>query len=305
MDGTTGTARSSGRSFRRSPRRRRSRLSVCEVSTRNSRCGASASSGGCGALNRGWPVARDGDGSLPDPWRRLRSRAREGSLQRLVERTGLEGDGIASAWAALATSDRLLGIEPMRLAPSIVERCSEEPSRRVSSQPPAALGLRALLREPPPWDETTSRRPVTHASPSWGPPVTRDRWRPSSSTDSERSAQTSAARTCSLKPNLVEFDPTTAINTEPRLIAATVLALRRLGAASVRVAEGPGHRGTSGTWSCGRTRRRARRGRCAVRRPEPRERSGESRSDRATRIWARCGCPRLSSTPTWSSRCRR
>ncbi|HJQ72237.1 MAG TPA: DUF362 domain-containing protein, partial [Actinomycetota bacterium] len=45
-----------------------------------------------------------------------------------------------------------------------------------------------------------------------------------------------------VKPNLVEFDPTTAINTEPRLIAATVLALRRLGAASVRVGEAPGHR---------------------------------------------------------------
>jgi hypothetical protein len=34
------------------------------------------------------------------------------SLQRLVERTGLEGDGIASAWAALAASDGLLGVEP-------------------------------------------------------------------------------------------------------------------------------------------------------------------------------------------------
>jgi uncharacterized protein (DUF362 family) len=45
-----------------------------------------------------------------------------------------------------------------------------------------------------------------------------------------------------LKPNLVEFDPSTAINTEPRLIAAAVLAFRRLGARSVRVAEGPGHR---------------------------------------------------------------
>lgn len=33
------------------------------------------------------------------------------SLQRLVERTGLEGDGIASAWAALAASDELPGIE--------------------------------------------------------------------------------------------------------------------------------------------------------------------------------------------------
>ena len=33
------------------------------------------------------------------------------SLQRLVERTGLEGDGIASGWAALAASDRVPGIE--------------------------------------------------------------------------------------------------------------------------------------------------------------------------------------------------
>jgi uncharacterized protein (DUF362 family) len=45
-----------------------------------------------------------------------------------------------------------------------------------------------------------------------------------------------------LKPNLVEFDPTTTINTEPRLVGAAVLAFRRLGAASVRIGEGPGHR---------------------------------------------------------------
>ena len=45
-----------------------------------------------------------------------------------------------------------------------------------------------------------------------------------------------------LKPNLVEFDPSTAINTDPRLVAAAVLAVRRLGAASVTVGEGPGHR---------------------------------------------------------------
>jgi uncharacterized protein (DUF362 family) len=45
-----------------------------------------------------------------------------------------------------------------------------------------------------------------------------------------------------LKPNLVEFDPGSAINTDPRLIASTVLAMRRLGAAEVVVAEGPGHR---------------------------------------------------------------
>jgi uncharacterized protein (DUF362 family) len=45
-----------------------------------------------------------------------------------------------------------------------------------------------------------------------------------------------------LKPNFVEYDPGTAINTDPRLVAAAVMGFRRLGAASVIVAEGPGHR---------------------------------------------------------------
>ena len=45
-----------------------------------------------------------------------------------------------------------------------------------------------------------------------------------------------------LKPNFVEYDPATVINTDPRLVAATVVAMRRLGAAQVIVGEGPGHR---------------------------------------------------------------
>lgn len=45
-----------------------------------------------------------------------------------------------------------------------------------------------------------------------------------------------------LKPNFVEYDPGTAINTDPRLVAAAALAVRRMGAASVTVGEGPGHR---------------------------------------------------------------
>jgi len=45
-----------------------------------------------------------------------------------------------------------------------------------------------------------------------------------------------------LKPNLVEFDEGVPINTDPRLVAATAVALRWLGAASVTVAEAPGHR---------------------------------------------------------------
>lgn len=45
-----------------------------------------------------------------------------------------------------------------------------------------------------------------------------------------------------VKPNLVEFDPAGVINTHPAVIAATIEALRRLGAREVVVAEGPGHR---------------------------------------------------------------
>jgi len=54
-------------------------------------------------------------------------------------------------------------------------------------------------------------------------------------------ADVSGARVL-LKPNLVEYDPGSVINTDPRLVAATVEAVRWLGAASVGVAEGPGHR---------------------------------------------------------------
>jgi uncharacterized protein (DUF362 family) len=45
-----------------------------------------------------------------------------------------------------------------------------------------------------------------------------------------------------LKPNLVEFDPGTTINTHPTLVHAALEAFRALGAADVRIAEGPGHR---------------------------------------------------------------
>jgi uncharacterized protein (DUF362 family) len=45
-----------------------------------------------------------------------------------------------------------------------------------------------------------------------------------------------------LKPNLVEFDRNTAINTHPLLVHAALEAFRAAGAADVRIAEGPGHR---------------------------------------------------------------
>ncbi len=45
-----------------------------------------------------------------------------------------------------------------------------------------------------------------------------------------------------LKPNLVEYDPGTSVNTDPRMVAAAIVALRRLGASKVTCGEGPGHR---------------------------------------------------------------
>ena len=45
-----------------------------------------------------------------------------------------------------------------------------------------------------------------------------------------------------LKPNLVEYEPGTAINTHPAVVAGAAAALLRAGASRVTVGEGPGHR---------------------------------------------------------------
>ena len=45
-----------------------------------------------------------------------------------------------------------------------------------------------------------------------------------------------------LKPNMVEFDRATAINTDVAVLAAALDLFREMGASSVRIAEGPGHR---------------------------------------------------------------
>ena len=45
-----------------------------------------------------------------------------------------------------------------------------------------------------------------------------------------------------LKPNMVEYEIETAINTHPAVVAGAVIAFRKAGAATVTVGEGPGHR---------------------------------------------------------------
>jgi uncharacterized protein (DUF362 family) len=51
-----------------------------------------------------------------------------------------------------------------------------------------------------------------------------------------------AGRRVLLKPNMVEYEAGTAINTHPHLIAGAAIACRRAGASAVVVGEGPGHR---------------------------------------------------------------
>jgi len=51
-----------------------------------------------------------------------------------------------------------------------------------------------------------------------------------------------------LKPNLVEFDPATCINTNVAMVAAAVEVFQTLGAAEVVIGEGPGHRRTRMRW---------------------------------------------------------
>jgi uncharacterized protein (DUF362 family) len=49
-------------------------------------------------------------------------------------------------------------------------------------------------------------------------------------------------KTVLLKPNFVEFDPNTCINTDVAVVAAALEVFQTLGAADVRIGEGPGHR---------------------------------------------------------------
>jgi uncharacterized protein (DUF362 family) len=51
-----------------------------------------------------------------------------------------------------------------------------------------------------------------------------------------------AGRRVFLKPNMVEYEPGTSINTHPHVVAGTAIACKRAGAAEVVVGEGPGHR---------------------------------------------------------------
>ena len=148
-----------------------------------------------------------------------------------------------------------------------------------------ALGVRAFLGEPEPWDEAAF--PTPGSSRVAVIPATRyDRPLEATVLDGlvAIGADVRGARVL-LKPNLVEFDPATAINTDPRLgrgdgaRAPASWAPPRSPSARAR-ATGATSR-TSSTRSG--LARRARRGRRAVRRPQCRRGRAASAPARATR----------------------
>lgn len=105
-----------------------------------------------------------------------------------------------------------------------------------------SYALERALREPPPFDRALFPRPgdaavaVMHAT-------SYDHGLEELVIDGLRLVGADIrGKSIVLKPNLVEFRHDAPVNTDPRLVAATAVVMRRLGARSVVVAEGPGHR---------------------------------------------------------------
>ena len=104
------------------------------------------------------------------------------------------------------------------------------------------LGLRALLREPPPWDEAAFPPPGDARVAVLSGHRLRGTVE-STVLEGLRAIDADVVGANVLvKPNLVEFDPTTVDQHRTHDDRRPVLALRRLGAASVRRRRRPGHR---------------------------------------------------------------
>ena len=121
----------------------------------------------------------------------------------------------------------------------------------------------------------------------------RPKFRPTTA-DGFRQAWDLNERLVLLKPNLVEYAAGSSINTDPRLVVAAANTLRRMGAASVVVAEVPGIAATPRPWmlasACRRLGSRRRR---TVRRPQRRSADPEHRFAPRTRACASSGSHRV------------
>jgi len=112
---------------------------------------------------------------------------------------------------------------------------------------PLLPGCRSAPPAPPAWDRAAYRRPAQSrvavlAASSYQQPLDRILLDGLRLFEGDLWGGNLAGKTVVLKPNLVEYDPKGVINTDPAVVAAALEAFRRLGAAQVLVAEGPGHR---------------------------------------------------------------
>ncbi|HEX5217317.1 MAG TPA: DUF362 domain-containing protein [Vicinamibacterales bacterium] len=114
--------------------------------------------------------------------------------------------------------------------------------REVLTLPFAAALAASCRREPPPFDEsafTVPRRSAVGLFPATSYDAGLDdvifRGLAELGVDVR-------GKSVLLKPNMVEYEAGTAINTDPRVVAGAAIALKRAGAREVVVGEGPGHR---------------------------------------------------------------
>ena len=126
---------------------------------------------------------------------------------------------------------------------SAIEASDRGPTRRSFL---AAVGAAAIAgacrREPPPFDESAFTLPARSAvglfaAASYSAELADVIFR-----GFQELGVNVAGRRVFLKPNMVEYEPGTAINTHPHVVAGTAIACKRAGAAEVVVGEGPGHR---------------------------------------------------------------
>ncbi len=106
----------------------------------------------------------------------------------------------------------------------------------------AVVGTYAGMKlQRPPKIRRTGRR-ASRRWPSSGRAPIRTIWSAACWRESGKCGLDVRGKRVLLKPNLVEFDAATVINTDAAVIVAALEVFQRLGALEVKIGEGPGHR---------------------------------------------------------------
>jgi uncharacterized protein (DUF362 family) len=118
--------------------------------------------------------------------------------------------------------------------------CSHSLSHKLSRREVLAVSAAALL----PGACSRAPQPPARVSISRAPGYTQDVYEIVRRIFLEHKLELAGKRVV-VKPNLVEFDQSTCVNTHPLVVHAVYEAAKSMGAADVRIAEGPGHRRTT------------------------------------------------------------